>query len=88
MIIGPESQHTTSGGEAAGSGPLARLVEDPVKVMRIGTSLLHLLDEVHNGPLDEQPGHAWRKSTNRLSKNSRTASRPVRQRNSSGCGSR
>jgi hypothetical protein len=54
MIIGPESQHTTSGGEAAGSGPLARLVEDPVKVMRIGTSLLHLLDEVHNGPLDEQ----------------------------------
>lgn len=54
MTIGPESQPTDSVREAAGSGPLARLVEDPVKVMRIGTSLLRLLDEVHKGPLDEQ----------------------------------
>jgi hypothetical protein len=54
MTIGPESQHTGSGGEAGSRGPLGRLVEDPVKVMRIGTSLLRLLDEVHSGPLDEQ----------------------------------
>jgi len=53
MTTGPESQPTDSVREAAGNGPLGRLVEDPVKVMRIGTSLLHLLDEVHNGPLDE-----------------------------------
>lgn len=43
-------QQPNDGGKAA---PLAELVDKPAKVMRIGTMLKQLLEEVRSSPLDE-----------------------------------
>lgn len=55
MVIGPDGQPvdpaTLSDGEQ--SSPLAGLVSSPDKVMRIGTMIKQLLDEVKAAPLDE-----------------------------------
>lgn len=37
----------------AGEAAVANLVEEPVKVVRIGTMILQLLDEVRSAPLDD-----------------------------------
>jgi hypothetical protein len=44
---------TTAEGEA-GSGDLEEAIEQPAKVMRIGSMVKQLLDEVRAAPLDEQ----------------------------------
>ncbi|WP_104044775.1 proteasome activator [Arthrobacter sp. ZGTC412] len=53
MTAGPEGPLADPGAGGRTGSPLGRLAEDPAKVMRIGTSILRLLDEVHNAPLDD-----------------------------------
>src|SRR4051812_8821499 len=55
MIIGPDG-FATAGGEtddSAESRSVADLVEQPAKVMRIGSMIRQLLEEVKSAPLDE-----------------------------------
>lgn len=52
MTTGPENPIVDSESGVQGS-PVGRLVEDPAKVVRIGTSVMRLLDEVRDGPLDD-----------------------------------
>lgn len=53
MTAGPEGPLADPGAGGRTGSALGRLAEDPAKVMRIGTSILRLLDEVHNAPLDD-----------------------------------
>jgi len=55
MIIGPDGFATAGlDGEDAESGrSVAELVEQPAKVMRIGSMIRQLLEEVKSAPLDE-----------------------------------
>ncbi|RZS91341.1 uncharacterized protein DUF2587 [Motilibacter rhizosphaerae] len=43
----------TAGEEEPGDRPVTELVEQPAKVMRIGSMVKQLLDEVRSAPLDE-----------------------------------
>lgn len=58
IVIGPDGQPmtvltaVTDDGEE-GSEELARLVEQPAKVMRVGSMIKQLLEEVRSAPLDE-----------------------------------
>ncbi len=49
----PESGQTSSDEESDGPASPTDLVEQPAKVMRIGSMIKQLLDEVRNAPLDE-----------------------------------
>ena len=62
LVIGPDGQPALLDGvaamgdgapEDAAEGELARLVEQPAKVMRIGSMIKQLLEEVRTAPLDE-----------------------------------
>jgi hypothetical protein len=61
VIVGPGGMaiHGAPGGAGPGGEPgeeernVTRLIEQPAKVMRIGTMIKQLLDEVRNAPLDE-----------------------------------
>ncbi|MGI8433785.1 MAG: bacterial proteasome activator family protein [Nocardioidaceae bacterium] len=53
VVIGP-GQMATAGGDDDGDGrSIAEMVEQPDKVMRIGSMIRQLLDEVKSAPLDE-----------------------------------
>jgi len=54
MTAGPEGPLAVPGAGGSAGSPLGRLAEDPAKVMRIGTSIIRLLDEVHHAPLDDE----------------------------------
>ena len=51
LVVTPEGMAVT--GETGGDANPATLVEEPAKVMRIGSMIKQLLEEVHNAPLDE-----------------------------------
>ena len=51
LVVTPEGMAVT--GESDGEGNPALLVEQPAKVMRIGSMIKQLLEEVRNAPLDE-----------------------------------
>ncbi len=59
IVIGPDGNPIfpmTAGGDGDGDesdNDLARLVEQPAKVMRIGSMIKQLLEEVRSAPLDE-----------------------------------
>ncbi|GAB3853641.1 bacterial proteasome activator family protein [Nocardioides maradonensis] len=59
VVIGPDGQPvsqqapTAEQEEREGEGPLTDLVEQPAKVMRIGSMIRQLLEEVKAAPLDE-----------------------------------
>ena len=63
VVVGPNGSTlgTIAGGENATSGPspdvdssaVTDLVSEPAKVMRIGSMIKQLLDEVKSAPLDE-----------------------------------
>ncbi|MGH3412315.1 MAG: bacterial proteasome activator family protein [Marmoricola sp.] len=55
MVIGPDGAATASAEGEEDSRDLTNLVEEPAKVMRIGSMIRQLLDEVKAAPLDE-PG--------------------------------
>ncbi len=61
VLMGPGEHASVSDGLTGerGEGDLVESVEQPAKVMRIGSMVKQLLDEVRNAPLDE-------KSRNRL----------------------
>jgi hypothetical protein len=51
LVVTPEGMAVT--GDAASEGNPALLVEQPAKVMRIGSMIKQLLEEVRSAPLDE-----------------------------------
>ena len=54
VVVGPDGQPVgTMPMPADGEGGIADLVEQPAKVMRIGTMIKQLLEEVRAAPLDE-----------------------------------
>ncbi len=53
VVIGPDGEPVTVPAPEADGGPLAGLVSAPDKVMRIGTMVKQLLDEVRAAPLDD-----------------------------------
>jgi hypothetical protein len=60
MVIGPGSMATQSldGGEdGEGGSDVTALIEEPAKVMRIGSMIRQLLEEVKAAPLDEPGRH-------------------------------
>lgn len=58
VVVGPEGMAFGSGQEDAETDPAERpiteMVEQPAKVMRIGSMIRQLLDEVKSAPLDEK----------------------------------
>ncbi|MGQ0574484.1 MAG: bacterial proteasome activator family protein [Pseudonocardia sp.] len=59
MVIGPDGRPVgmatvpQGDGDSDGDGGIAGMVEQPAKVMRIGTMIKQLLEEVRAAPLDE-----------------------------------
>ncbi|WP_026123801.1 bacterial proteasome activator family protein [Nocardiopsis chromatogenes] len=56
LIVGPGGHDGADGGESEegeGQRPLSEMVEQPAKVMRIGSMIRQLLEEVKAAPLDE-----------------------------------
>jgi len=51
LVVTPEGMAVA--GETEGDDNPATLVEQPAKVMRIGSMIKQLLEEVHNAPMDE-----------------------------------
>lgn len=51
VVVGPDDHHDGKDGESKDS--VADMVEQPAKVMRIGTMIKQLLEEVRAAPLDE-----------------------------------
>lgn len=51
LVIMPDSEGKDDG--AAGAAEVAAMVEQPAKVMRIGSMIKQLLEEVRSAPLDE-----------------------------------
>jgi hypothetical protein len=56
VVVGPEG--VADGGDSEGAGdrerPVTEMVEQPAKVMRIGSMIRQLLEEVRAAPLDEK----------------------------------
>jgi hypothetical protein len=65
-------------------GNPADLVEQPAKVMRIGSMIKNLLDEVRNAPWTRPAGFGWPRSTAAPSTNSRTGWPPSSSPSSTG----
>ncbi|MGK5443828.1 bacterial proteasome activator family protein [Micromonospora sp. URMC 105] len=61
VVVGPDGRPvgTVQTDEAAGEDP-TRLVEQPAKVMRIGSMIKQLLEEVKSAPLDDASRHRMR----------------------------
>jgi hypothetical protein len=56
VIVGPDGMAVEGGGGGDDNGderPITEMVEQPAKVMRIGSMIRQLLDEVKSAPLDE-----------------------------------
>jgi Protein of unknown function (DUF2587) len=61
VVVGPDGMATSgapdeaeNAGETSGERPVIEMVEQPAKVMRIGSMIRQLLDEVRAAPLDEK----------------------------------
>jgi hypothetical protein len=58
VVVGPDGMAIGSADEEQGDGPSERpiteMVEQPAKVMRIGSMIRQLLEEVKSAPLDEK----------------------------------
>ncbi|HVB45293.1 MAG TPA: bacterial proteasome activator family protein [Streptosporangiaceae bacterium] len=55
VVVGPDGIAVdTDGAEAAGERPVTEMVEQPAKVMRVGSMIRQLLEEVRAAPLDEK----------------------------------
>jgi hypothetical protein len=53
LVVGPNGIGASGSGEEDEERPITELVEQPAKVMRIGSMIRQLLDEVKAAPLDE-----------------------------------
>lgn len=55
VIVGPDGVAMESNaGDATGQRPVTEMVEQPAKVMRVGSMIRQLLEEVRAAPLDEK----------------------------------
>jgi hypothetical protein len=55
VVVGPDGIAVdTDSSEASGDRPVTELVEQPAKVMRVGSMIRQLLEEVRAAPLDEK----------------------------------
>src|SRR5246500_5810494 len=55
VVVGPDGVAVeTDAEEASGERPVTEMVEQPAKVMRIGSMIRQLLEEVRAAPLDEK----------------------------------
>ena len=55
VVVGPDGIAVeTDAEEAGGERPITEMVEQPAKVMRVGSMIRQLLDEVKAAPLDEK----------------------------------
>jgi Protein of unknown function (DUF2587) len=57
LVVGPDGIAMAGGGQAGGGEherPVTEMVEQPAKVMRIGSMIRQLLEEVRAAPLDEK----------------------------------
>jgi hypothetical protein len=55
VVVGPDGMAVeTSQADATGERPVTEMVEQPAKVMRIGSMIRQLLEEVRAAPLDEK----------------------------------
>jgi hypothetical protein len=62
VVVGPDGRPVgtvQTDSESGGEDP-SRLIEQPAKVMRIGTMIKQLLEEVRSAPLDEASRHRLR----------------------------
>ncbi|MGW0435289.1 bacterial proteasome activator family protein [Micromonospora sp. NPDC003197] len=62
LVVGPDGRPVGTAhadNESAGDDP-ARLIEQPAKVMRIGSMIKQLLEEVKSAPLDDASRHRLR----------------------------
>ena len=53
VVIGPDGQPLATADEEVAETSVADLIEQPAKVMRVGSMIKQLLEEVRNSPLDE-----------------------------------
>lgn len=53
VVVTPQGMGVVGGDGEKEAGAVAGMVEQPAKVMRIGSMIKQLLDEVRNAPLDE-----------------------------------
>jgi hypothetical protein len=55
VVVGPDGVAVETGqGDSSGERPVTEMVEQPAKVMRIGSMIRQLLEEVRAAPLDEK----------------------------------
>ncbi len=54
VVVGPDGMAMDGGGDNDGERPVMEMVEQPAKVMRIGSMIRQLLEEVRAAPLDEK----------------------------------
>jgi hypothetical protein len=54
VVVGPDGMAASGGTGEGGERPVIEMVEQPAKVMRIGSMIRQLLDEVRAAPLDEK----------------------------------
>jgi hypothetical protein len=71
VVVGPDGMAVGNSAEESGEGsqerPITEMVEQPAKVMRIGSMIRQLLDEVKSAPLDEQSRARLKEILERLS---------------------
>jgi hypothetical protein len=55
VVVGPDGVAVeTDASQASGERPVTEMVEQPAKVMRVGSMIRQLLEEVKSAPLDEK----------------------------------
>jgi hypothetical protein len=55
VVVGPDGvAMETDAADASGERPVTEMVEQPAKVMRVGSMIRQLLEEVRAAPLDEK----------------------------------
>jgi hypothetical protein len=54
VVVGPDGIAVESGVEESRERPVTEMVEQPAKVMRVGSMIRQLLEEVRAAPLDEK----------------------------------
>jgi hypothetical protein len=54
VVVGPDGVAMEAGAAEASERPVTEMVEQPAKVMRVGSMIRQLLEEVRTAPLDEK----------------------------------
>jgi hypothetical protein len=74
VVVGPDGVAVeTDAAQAATERPVTEMVEQPAKVMRIGSMIRQLLEEVRAAPLDEKSRARLKQIPRARSRNSKTA---------------